>query len=231
MRKLVFLIDVDNTILDNDGVKSDMESQLLAILGPTLAARFWELYEVVRQEIDVVDFVEVLRRLREEFPDHAHAVDAASDALFNWDFCPRLYPRAIETILHLKTLGLPVVVSDGDPVFQPSKIHQTGVTEAVDGRVLIFVHKEKCLPTVEAYFNAEHYVLIDDKPGILMRSKAVLGDRLTTVHVLQGKYALDPKHAVDYKPDIVVEHISDLLKCTAGDFLLTTGSPATAAAL
>ena len=231
MRKLVFLIDVDNTILDNDGVKSDMERQLLAILGPALATRFWELYEVVRKETDVVDFVDVMRRLREEFPANAQAFDAASDALFNWDFRPRLYPRAIDTILHLKTLGTPVIVSDGDPVFQPGKIHQAGVTEAVDGRVLIFVHKEKRLPAVQAYLNAEHYVLIDDKPGILMRSKAVLGGRLTTVHVLQGKYALDPKYAVDYKPDIVVKHISDLLKCTAEDFLLTTGTPTAAAAL
>ncbi len=228
MRKLVFLIDVDNTILNNDGVKSDMEQRLLAILGSKLAARFWELYEVVRKETDVVDFVETLRRLREEFPADATSIDAASDALFNWDFCPRLYPRAIETILHLKSLGQPIIVSDGDPVFQPSKIHQCGVTDAVDGHVLIFVHKEKCLPAVEAYFSAEHYVLIDDKPGILMRSKAALGDRLTTVHVLQGKYALDPKHAVDYQPDIVVEHISDLLKCGADDFLLTAGKQAAA---
>jgi hypothetical protein len=117
-------------------------------------------------------------------------------------------------------MGTPVVLSDGDPVFQPSKIHQCGVTQAVDGRVLIFVHKEKFLPSVRARFKAEHYVLIDDKPGILMRSKAALGDRLTTVHVLQGKYALDPKHAVDYKPDIVVKGIADLLKYGKDDFLL-----------
>jgi hypothetical protein len=115
-------------------------------------------------------------------------------------------------------MGLLVVVSDGDPVFQPTKIARCGVTEAVDGRVLIFVHKEHYMPNVRHQFRAEHYVLIDDKPGILMRSKAHLQDRLTTVHVLQGKYALDPKHAVDYKPDIVVQNFSDLLKYSKEDF-------------
>lgn len=218
MRDLVFLIDLDNTILDNDGVKNDMEARLAEKLGPEMSARFWELYEIVRKDLDVVDFIETFRRLGEEFPEQAATVEAACDMLMEWDFCPRLYPRAIETVLHLKSMGLPVVVSDGDPVFQPSKIHQCGVTQAVDGRVLIFVHKEKHLPAVRTMFKAGHYVLIDDKPGILMRSKAALGDRLTTVHVLQGKYALDPKHAVEYTPDIVVKNFSDLLKCGPADF-------------
>ena len=137
-----------------------------------------------------------------------------------WDFGPRMYPRALETVNYFRSIGLPVVVSDGDAVFQPSKIHQAGVTAAVDGRVFIFVHKEKYLPDVETRFKAEHYVLIDDKPGILMRSKAALGDRLTTVQVLQGKYALDPKHAVDYTPDIVVNAFADLLNYDANAFLL-----------
>jgi hypothetical protein len=161
-----------------------------------------------------------MMRLRDENPGDASVVDRATDVLMDWDFCPRLYPRALETVLHLKSLGLPVVLSDGDPVFQPMKIHQCGVTDAVDGRVLIFVHKEKFLPAVRARFKAGHYVLIDDKPGILMRSKASLGDRLTTVHVLQGKYATDPKHAVDYIPDIVVRDFADLLNYDASAFLL-----------
>ncbi len=218
MRDLVFMIDLDNTILDNDGVKKDMQARLLAILGDQIAARFWELYEVVRKEIDIIDFYETMRRLREEFPAQAATVDAGMDALMEWDFRARLYPKAIETVLHLKSIGLPIVVSDGDPVFQPGKIHQCGVTEAVDGRVLIFVHKEKYLPAVEARFKAGHYVLIDDKPGILMRSKAALGSKLTTVQVLQGKYALDPKNAVDYTPDIVAKNFSDLLGYGAADF-------------
>lgn len=218
MRKLVFMIDLDNTILDNDGVKADMQARLLKILGPTMSARFWDLYELVRKDLEVIDFFETCRRLGEEFPGETAPAEAL-EALMDWDFVPRLYPRALETIRHLKSLGLLVIVSDGDPVFQPMKIHQCGVTEAVDGRVLIFLHKEKYLPAVEARFKADHYVLIDDKPGILMRSKAVLGERLTTVHVLQGKYALDPKHAVDYEPDITVKHFSDLLECDAGRFV------------
>ncbi len=213
------MIDLDNTILDNDGVKKDMQSRLLEILGPEMAARHWELYEVIRKEVDYIDFIEGFRRLREEFPDRAATVDTARDALMNWDFRPRLYPNALETVLHLKGLGLPLVLSDGDPVFQPAKIHECGVTELVDGRVFIFVHKEKYLPAVETRFPAEHYVLIDDKPGILMRSKAALGNRLTTVHVLQGKYATDPKYAVEYRPDIVVDNFADLRRCSAEDFL------------
>jgi FMN phosphatase YigB (HAD superfamily) len=229
VRDLLFMIDLDNTILDNDGVKKDIEARMLEILGAKLAARFWELYETVRKDLDVIDFFEQMRRLREEVSaDEVDVVDRATEALAEWDFCPRLYPRAIETVLHLKSMGLPVVLSDGDPVFQPTKIHKCGVTDAVDGRVFIFVHKEKFLPAVRAQFKADHYVLIDDKPGILMRSKAALGERLTTVHVLQGKYALDPKHAVDYKPDIVVQNFSDLLECGADDFLLR--KPAAAAA-
>lgn len=217
MHDLVFMIDLDNTILDNDGVKKDLEARMLEILGTEMAARFWELYEIVRKEIDVIDFFEQMRRMKAEYPDRP-AVDKATDALADWDFTSRVYPDALKTVAHLRGMGLPVVVSDGDPVFQPTKIHKCGVTTAVDGRVFIFKHKEKYLPAVEMQFPAKHYVLIDDKPGILMRSKALLGDRLTTVHVLQGKYALDPKHAVEYKPDIVAKNFSDLLGYGAGDF-------------
>ena len=227
MRQLVFLIDLDNTLLDNDGVKKDMQAALLSILGERLAGEFWRLYEAVRKDLDIIDFYETFRRLGEENPNDTDAVQRGLDALMEWDFCGRMYPNALETLAHVKSMGTPVVVSDGDPVFQPSKIHQCGVTEAVDGRVLIFVHKEKYLPAVEARFKAEHYVLIDDKPGILMRSKASLGAKLTTVHVLQGKYALDPKYAVDYKPDIVVERIGDLLKYSQDDFLLKSKQTAT----
>ncbi len=219
MRDLVFMIDLDNTILDNDGVKKDLEAKMLDILGDTLAARFWELYEIVRKDRDVIDFYEQMKRLRDEVSDDKKPiVDAAADALADWDFSSRVYPKAIDTVLHLKSMGLPLVLSDGDPVFQPTKIHKCGVTEAVDGRVFIFAHKERYLPAVEAQFKANHYVLIDDKPGILMRSKAALGDRLTTVHVLQGKYALDPKLAVDYTPDIVTKNFSDLLTYTPAQF-------------
>ena len=226
MQNLVFMIDLDNTILDNDGVKKDIEAKMLQILGERLAARFWFYYEAVRKDIDYIDFFQSVARLREENPVDAGVIDEALDALMEWDFVPRLYPGAIDTVLHLKSLGMPLVVSDGDPVFQPMKIHQCGVTQAVDGRVLIFVHKERFLPAVEARFKAEHYVLIDDKPGILMRSKAALGDRLTTVQAMQGKYARDPKFAVDYAPDIAVENFSDLLSYGSDAFLLKKGAAA-----
>ena len=218
MQSLVFMIDLDNTLLDNDGVKTDIKARMREILGPRMDARFWELYEIVRKDLEVIDFYDQFRRLRIEFPDERARIDQAADAIAAWEFSSRMYPRALETIQHLKTMGMPIVVSDGDPVFQPTKIWKCGVTQAVDGRVLIFVHKEKYLPAVETQFPAEHFVLIDDKPGILMRSKAALGDRLITVHVLQGKYATDPKYAVDYKPDIVAPTISDLLSYDAARF-------------
>jgi FMN phosphatase YigB (HAD superfamily) len=228
LQKLVFLIDLDNTILNNDGVKKDIEAKMLEILGARLSERFWHYYEAVRKDLDYIDFFQTMASLRDENPADAAVIDEATGALMDWDFCPRLYPRAIETVLHLKSMGMPIVLSDGDPVFQPMKIHQCGVTDAVDGRVLIFVHKEKFLPAVRARFKAEHYVLVDDKPGILMRSKEALGDRLTTVHVLQGKYATDPKHAVDYQPDIVAQNFSDLLAYDADAFLLRRGAAASA---
>ncbi len=218
MRDLVLMIDLDNTILDNDGVKQDLQAAMLRILGEKTAARFWELYEVVRKELDVIDFWEQIKRMKAESPDDP-TIDEAAKALAEWDFAPRVYPNALETVAHLRNMGLPLVVSDGDAVFQPAKIHSCGVTEAVDGRVHIFVHKEKLLPNLRGQFPAQHYVLIDDKPGILMRSKAALGDHITTVHVLQGKYALDPKHAVDYKPDIVIQNFSDLLQYKKEDLI------------
>jgi FMN phosphatase YigB (HAD superfamily) len=232
VRDLVFMIDLDNTLLDNDSVKKDIEARMLDILPGKLAQRFWELYEAVRTDLDVIDFWEQFHRLRAEAtsPDEHAAIDRAAEALAEWDFSSRVYPHALETVLHLKTLGLPLVLSDGDPVFQPTKIHRCGVTQAVDGLVFIFVHKEKYLAKVREQFRAKHYVLVDDKPGILMRSKAVLEERLTTVHVLQGKYALDPKLAVDYTPDIVVERIGDLRGYTAQDFVRAAqGASATAA--
>ena len=215
---IVFLVDVDNTLLDNDNVKKDIEAKMLEMLGDEVAAGFWHHYETVRKDLDVIDFFETMKRVRTDFPNDTERVDAATAVLMTWDFRSRVYPRALEVLDHLKTMGTPIVTSDGDPVFQPRKIHQSGVTPAVDGRVLIFVHKEHYIPAIVAAYPAERYVLIEDKPGILMRSKKWLGDRLTTVHVLQGKYALDPKHAVDYKPDIVVENIADLLKLGAADF-------------
>ena len=214
----VFFIDVDNTLLDNDGAKRDIAARVLELLGDVMAVRFWELYEEVRVDRDVIEFFETFRRLRAEHPESADPIDRALHEVMSWDFRSRLYPGALETIAHLKTIGLPVVLSDGDPVFQPMKIQQSGINAAVDGRVLIFAHKEAYLPAVCARFPAGRYVLIDDKPGILMRSKAAMGDRLTTVHVRQGKYALAPEHAVDYAPDVVVERIGELLTFAAADF-------------
>jgi len=209
---LVFLVDFDNTLLDNDAVKLDIEAAMRDVLGERIAARFWELYEAVRTELDVVDFHEDLRRLRQEFPAERARIDAASAAIAAWDFRSRLFPAALDALAHLKRLGTVFIVSDGDPLFQVTKIWRSGVTAAVDGRVLVFTHKERYLEAFTEQFPADHYVMVDDKPGVLMRSKAVLGGRLTTVFVRQGKYARDPRFAVDYEPDITLGGIGDVLR-------------------
>lgn len=219
MPSLVFLVDFDNTLLDNDAVKLDIEATMREVLGERIAARFWELYEAIRTELDVIDFYEDLRRLRAEFPAERGRVDAASAAIATWDFRRRLFPAALDVLAHLKRLGTVFIVSDGDPLFQVTKIWRSGVTAAVDGRVLVFTHKERYLEAFTQQFPADQYVMVDDKPGVLMRAKAVLGGRLTTVFVRQGKYARDPRFAVDYEPDVTVGSIGELLRLDAGELI------------
>ena len=113
----------------------------------------------------------------------------------------------------LRRIGLPVLLSDGDVVFQPRKIERSGLWRAVDGRVLIYIHKEKVLAQIERRYPARHYVLIDDKPHVLAAMKRIRGERLTTVLPRQGHYALDPKGAAeDPQPDLVIERIADLIE-------------------
>jgi FMN phosphatase YigB (HAD superfamily) len=221
MPMLAFLFDVDNTLLNNDHIKEVWNEALQAELGPELAARFWEIYEQVRHEKDVVDIPLTLERFREEVPlsqmdeqTYAHV-----HSLFdNYPFFDALYPHVLETLRYLGTLGVTVIVSDGDESFQPEKIFDSDLAEAVEGRVLIYVHKQEHLDEVMKLYPADHYVMVDDKPDILADSKAIMGNRLTTVFVQQGKYAKGPlpEHFV---PDITVEHIGDLRFYGAEQFL------------
>jgi FMN phosphatase YigB (HAD superfamily) len=220
MPSLVFLLDVDNTLINNDQVKEDLNAHLQVELGPKLTARFWEIYEQVRQEREVVDIPLSLQRFREEIPlselDEQTFLHVKS-IFDNYPFFYALYPHTLETLRHLRTMGLTVIVSDGDQFFQSEKIYRSDLAETVEGRVLIYTHKQQHLEEILQKYPADHYVMIDDKPDILVDSKAIMGKRLTTVFVKQGHYA---KQVPDnFTPDISVLHIGDLRNFTKEQFL------------
>ena len=221
MPGLVFFIDVDNTLIDNDGVKKDLDAHLQVELGPRLAARFWELYEKVREEEGVVDIPVALKRLREQTSltelDEQTFLHVVS-IFDNYPFYRAVYPHVIETLEHLCTIGVTVIVSDGDRVFQAEKIVNSDLAEIVEGRVLLYVHKQQHLDEMMRLYPADHYAMIDDKAQILADSKAIMGNRLTTVFVRQGKYAAGELPA-NFRPDITVLHIGDLRTYTAEQFL------------
>ena len=221
MTQLAFLLDVDNTLLANDEVKENLDHQLRAALGNELTGRFWEIYEQVRHERSVVDIPLSLTRLRAEVSESQldeqkyQQVHAIFDT---FPFFQYLYPHVIETLHHLRTLGLTIIVSDGDQYFQVEKIVNSHLAEAVEGRVLIYIHKQQHLEEILQRYPADHYVMVDDKAQILADSRALLGNKLTTVFVRQGKYAQEPLPA-NFISTISVEHIGDLRNLTAADFL------------
>ena len=221
MGQLAFLLDVDNTLLSNDEVKERLDQQLHTMLGNKLAAQFWEIYEQVRHEQEVVDIPASLVRLRAEVPEtqlNAQTYQQVHALFDTFPFFQYLYPHVIETLHYLRTLGLTIIVSDGDQYFQEEKIVNSHLAEAVEGRVLIYIHKQQHLKEILQRYPADHYAMIDDKPQILADSKALLGSKLTTVFVKQGKYAQEPL-PTNFAPDINVEHIGDLRQFTTQDFL------------
>jgi FMN phosphatase YigB (HAD superfamily) len=204
----VFLIDVDNTLLDNDQAKADVARAIRALVGLDRAARFWSLYEKVRDECGVVDYPETLRRFRRTFPEVSGVTDV-DRAVLEIPFERYLYPGALDVIAYLWRHGEPAILSDGDRVYQPMKIERAGILLAVRGNVLVYEHKEDHLAEVERRFPADRYVHIDDKAALLARTRESLGDRVTTVHVRQGHYATETSSGGP--PDIVVERIADVL--------------------
>lgn len=216
-RRLGFLLDVDNTLLDNDALKEYLAAELRRTLGDSGAARFWALYEEVRRERDVVDLPLTARRYAAEAGGVAGDATGRADELLATlmglldalPFARFVYPHALETLRYLATLGAVGILSDGDEVFQRMKIERSGLAAAVDGHVLIYAHKEQHLNEVAAAQPAEQRVLIDDKARILADVKAILGTRVTTVHVLQGHYAREPLPP-GFQPDIIVAAIGDL---------------------
>lgn len=212
---VVFLLDVDNTLLDNDRVQEDLRSHLERDFGTAHSDRYWEVFEELRTELGYADYLGALQRYRSAETGAGMSdprLLLMSSFLVDYPFADRLYPGALEVIAHLGTWGPTVIVSDGDVVFQPRKVQRSGLWRAVEGRVLIYIHKERMLDDIALRYPARHYVMVDDKLRILAAMKELLQERLTTVFPRQGHYALDPKTPSAYPAaDLTVERVSDLL--------------------
>ena len=209
--KVVFLFDVDNTLLDNDRVIADLTKYLKSEVGPERARCYWTIFEQLRTQLGYADYLGALQRYRSEYP-HDLGLLAVSRFLINYPFANRLFPNSLDVIAHVKKWGAAVLLTDGDVVFQPRKVDHSGLYEAVGGHALIYVHKERELADVEARYPAAHYVIVDDKHRILAAVKRTWGQRVTTVFVQQGHYARDPKLLAACAPtDVSVERIGDLL--------------------
>ncbi|HEX9006187.1 MAG TPA: HAD family hydrolase [Bacteroidota bacterium] len=209
---VVFLLDVDNTLLDNDRVNADLKRHLTQAFGEKRQQRYWKIFEERREDLGYSDYLGALQRYRAENPRDP-AFLQTSFYLMDYPFANRLFPESMDVIERLTAWGPTVILSDGDVIFQPRKIWRSGLYEAVDGRVLIYIHKEQQLDDVEKHFPAEHYVLVDDKLRILTAVKRVWGERLTTVFPRQGHYAHDPAILSTQPPaDITIERIGELME-------------------
>ena len=217
-RDVVFLLDVDNTLLDNDRFKTDLDARLQRDFSAADAARYWTLYDSVRKTLGYADYLATLQAFREGLDDDPDLLQMSAFML-DYPFAQRLYPGALAAIERLHALGTPVVLSDGDVVFQPRKVQRSGLWEQLQGRVLIYLHKQHMLDAVQRRFPACHYVMVDDKPGLLAEMKLVLRERLTTVFVRQGHYAADAIGKTFEPPaDIVIDRIGELASFDLQDF-------------
>jgi FMN phosphatase YigB (HAD superfamily) len=208
---IVFLVDVDNTLLDNDGIQQDLKDHLERAFGRASRERYWRILEDLFAELGYRDYLGALQRYRAERPREIELLSMSS-FLLDYPFGDRLFPAALEVLQRLRGFGPTVILSDGDVVFQPRKVERAGLSEAVDGHVLIYIHKEEALDDVEQRYPADHYVLVDDKLRILAAVKQFWGERVTTVFPRQGTFAHDPDVISAYPPaDVTIERIGDLL--------------------
>ena len=211
--RIVFLFDVDNTLLDNDCVTADLRQHLEKEVGREGSQCYWRIFERLRAELGYADYLGALQRYRSENPHDARLL-AVSRYLIDYPFANRLFPGSLDVLERMKRWGPVVILSDGDVVFQPRKVVRSGLSEAVDGNVLIYAHKEQELDDVTKRFPADRYVMVDDKLRILAAIKQIWGRRVTSVFVRQGHYALDARILAGYPAaDLSIEHIGDLLKC------------------
>ena len=209
--KVVFLFDVDNTLLDNDHVVSDLMHYLEREIGPERQQRYWAYFEQLRTELGYADYLGALQRYRIEYPRDTRIL-AVSHYLIDYPFANRLFSNSLDVIEHTRRFGEPVIVSDGDVVFQPLKIRRSGLMDSFVSRVLIYIHKDQELDDIAQHHPADHYVFVDDKVRILAAVKEAWTSRVTTVFPRQGHYAMDEKEVAKYpKPDLSIEHIAILL--------------------
>lgn len=209
---IVFLFDVDNTLVDNDRVADDLQRHLLKTVGEDCARRYWAIFEQLRGELGYADYLGALQRYRIELPRDPKLLEV-SYFMINYPFANRLFPESLDAVGYARGLGRAVILSDGDVVFQPRKVDRSGLYDEFEGNVLIYVHKELELADVEAKYPASHYVMVDDKVRLLAAIKEYWGGRVTTVFPRQGHYAMDAALAAKYpQPDITIERIGDLQK-------------------
>ena len=220
---VVFFVDVDNTLLDNDRIIADLRRHLEVQFGPASADRYWDSFEKLRAELGYADYLGALQRYRDDIDlggEGDHRLLLVSSFLVDYPFADRLYPRALDVLARLRTMGPTVILSDGDVVFQPRKVQRSGLWNAVDGEVLIYVHKEKMLDDLQRLHPARRYVMVDDKVRILAAMKAGWGERLVTVFPRQGHYAHDAAMlAAQPVPDVTVERIGEMLEIPAERWL------------
>ena len=226
---VVFLVDVDNTLLDNDRIIADLRDHLAQAFGAECSDRYWTLFERLRSELGYADYLGALQLYRKDMEGkgaYAQALLQMSGFLVDYPFQDRVYPGALDALARMNELGPTVILSDGDVVFQPRKIQRSGLWRAVEGRVLIYVHKELMLDEVRRTFPARHYVIVDDKPRILGALKTAWGDDVTTIFPRQGHYALDTVEVARYPtPDITVDHIGDLARTNIAGWFPLAGAP------
>jgi len=217
--RTVFLFDVDNTLVDNDRVAQDLQRHLERTVGEGCAQRYWEIFEQLRTELGYADYLGALQRYRIERPRDPKLLEV-SYFMVNYPFANRLFPESLDAIDYARRLGQAVILSDGDVVFQPRKVDRSGLYDAFEGHVLIYVHKELQLDDVESKYPAHHYVMVDDKVRLLAAIKQHWGQRVTTVFPRQGHYALDAALVAQYpKPDITLERIGELQNYSLGKIL------------
>jgi FMN phosphatase YigB (HAD superfamily) len=215
---VTFLLDVDNTLLDNDRFAADLGEHIEQAFGASERERYWAIFAKLRDQLGLADYLGSLQEFRAGLDDHPDLLEM-SEFLLEYPFAARLFPDALEAVAHLATLGRPVVLSDGDIVFQPRKIQRSGIWDAVDGQVMIYLHKERVLDHMQRRFPSNHYVMVDDKPNLLAAMKLTLKTKLTTVFVRQGHYALAAgSDSVEPRPDMTIERIADLINHPLSDF-------------
>jgi FMN phosphatase YigB (HAD superfamily) len=209
--RLVVLFDVDNTLVDNDRFGADLLGKLESLFGAEQRKRYRGFYEEIRDKMGYADYLGALQLFRSGLDDDPRLLDM-SGFLLEYPFAERVFPGALEAIARIKTFATPAVLSDGDVVFQPRKVQHAGIWKAMDGHVMIYLHKEQVLDHVQRRFPADHYAMVDDKPGLLAKMKTVMGAKLTTIFVRQGHYATEAEgKVIDPKPDVTIERIGDLL--------------------